>query len=278
MAPTKRIDKTSPIPYYFQLNNILKEDIDNGTWKHEEPLPSEAKLCSMFEVSRTVVRQALNELEKDGLVRREKGRGTFVTKCKIQEHFIQKTYGFYQEMTSKGLEVKTEIIECKLITPHQKIIDYLRLKSNQKVVKISRLRVVNEELVVFVVNYLRSDLCPGLEEEDLTDKSLYQVLWEKYGLKISYGKRDLEAKVASKYEAKIMKVCKGTPLMYLESLSYLEDGTPLEYFEAWHRGDRCKFSVELVPVRGSESRISLEKTDSIFWLGTSSENQHKPIR
>jgi len=77
------IDKTSPVPYYYQLEQLLRERIENGRLKPGDILPSETELCSTFRVSRTVVRQALNKLCQDGIVYKEKGRGTFVAKPKL---------------------------------------------------------------------------------------------------------------------------------------------------------------------------------------------------
>lgn len=261
----KRIDKNSPVPYYYQLEQLLREKIENAELKPGDALPSEAELCSTFGVSRTVVRQALNKLCQDGIVYKEKGRGTFVAKPKLQEKFIQRTYGFYQEMKEKGLEVESKILEHGLIEPPPKIKTLLKLTQGQKVVKTSRLRSVNKELIMFTTTYVRSDLCPGLEEEDLTNRSLYQLLWDKYRLKIFYGQRTLEAVAASKYEAGMLKVPRGSPLIYLESVSYLENGIPIEYFEAWHRGDRCKFAIELVPAEEMKKRMPVHKQDSTFW-------------
>ncbi|GAG92341.1 unnamed protein product, partial [marine sediment metagenome] len=233
----KGIDKISPVPYYYQLEQLLREKIENGRLKPGDVLPSEAELCSTFRVSRTVVRQALNKLCQDGVVYKEKGRGTFVAKPKLQEKFIQRTYGFYQEMKEKGLEVESKVLEHESVEPPVRIRTLLKLSQGQKVVKTFRLRSVNKELVMFTTTYVRSDLCPGLAKEDLTNRSLYQLLWDKYRLKISYGHRTLGAVAASKYEADMLKVPRRSPLIYLESVSYLEDGTPIEYFEAWHRGD-----------------------------------------
>lgn len=267
---SRGIDKTSPVPYYYQLEQLLREKIENGEWQPESTLPSEAELCSTFKVSRTVVRQALNKLCQNGLVYKEKGKGTFVAKPKLQEKFVQSTYGFYEEMKEKGLEVESRVLKHELVDAPPKIKVLLELPEGEKVVKTSRLRSVNKELIMYTTTYVRSDLCPGLEKEDLTNRSLYQLLWDKYKLKISYGHRTLEAVAASRYEAEMLKVPKGSPLVYLESVSYLENGTPVEYFEAWHRGDRCKFSIELVPAREMKKRIPANKRGSAFWFGVPS--------
>jgi len=267
----KEIDKNSPIPYYYQLEQSLREKVENGQWKPGDNLPSEAELCSTFKVSRTVVRQALNKLCQDGVVYKEKGRGTFVAKPKLQEKFIQRTYGFYQEMKEKGLEVESKVLEHELVESPTGIRALLKLTEGQKVVKTSRLRSVNKELIMFTTTYVRSDLCPGLEKEDLTNRSLYQLLWDKYGLKISYGHRTLGAVAASKYEADMLKVPRRSPLIYLESVSYLEDGTPIEYFEAWHRGDKCKFAIELIPAEEMKKRMPTYRENSTFWSGIPSK-------
>ncbi len=266
-----RIDKISPVPYYYQLEQLLREKMENGRLKPGDALPSEAELCSIFGVSRTVVRQALNKLCQDGIVYKEKGRGTFVAKPKLQEKFVQRTYGFYQEMKEKGLEVESKILEHELIEPPIRIKTSLKLTKGLKVVKTSRLRLVNRELIMFTTTYVRSDLCPGLEKEDLTNRSLYQLLWDKYRLKISYGHRTLEAVAASKYEADMLEVPRRSPLIYLESVSYLEDSTPIEYFEAWHRGDKCKFAIELVPAEEMKKRMPTYRENSTFWSGIPSK-------
>ena len=266
-----RIDKNSAVPYYYQLEQLLREKIENGKLKPGDILPPEVELCSTFEVSRTVVRQALNKLTQDGLVYKEKGKGSFVAKPKLQEKFVQSTYGFYQEMKEKGLELESKILEHELIEPPTKIRTLLKLSEGQKVVKTSRLRSVNKELIMFTTTYVRSDVCPGLEKEDLTNRSLYQLLWEKYGLKISYGQRTLEAIAAIEYEADMLKVPRGSPVVYLESVSYLEDGTPFEYFEAWHRGDRCKFAIELVPAEEMKKMMPPHRENSTFWSGMPSK-------
>ena len=267
----REINKNSPVPYYYQLEQLLREKIENSKLKPGDNLPSEAELCSTFGVSRTVVRQALNKLCQDGIVYKEKGRGTFVAKPKLQEKFVQRTYGFYQEMKEKGLGVESKILEHKLVEPPIRIKTLLKLSEGQKVVKTSRLRSVNKELIMFTTTYVRSDLCPGLEKEDLTNRSLYQLLWDKYRLKISYGQRTLEAVAASKYEADMLKVPRGSPVVYLESVSYLGDGTPFEYFEAWHRGDRCKFAIELVPAEEIKKIVLPYRENSTFWPGMPSK-------
>jgi len=275
MKEIEKIDKSSPIPYYYQLEQLLRGKIESGELKPGEALPSESELCSMFEVSRTVVRQALDKLCQDGIIYKKRGKGTFVAKPKIQEKFIQRTYGFYQDMKEKGFEVKSKVLEQRLIEPPVRIKSLLKLAEGEKVVKISRLRYLSGELIMLTTSYIRSEFCPGLEKEDLTEGSLYQRLWDKYGLKISYGYRTLEAVAAGKYEADMLKVPKGSPLVYLESISYVKNGKPIECFEAWHRGDRCKFAVEVILTDEIKMRTPLYKPDSLVLYGVTTTEKKK---
>ena len=104
------IDFGSHIPYYIQLMDILKEKIHTKNWLPGDQIPGEQDLCSLYKVSRTVVRQALQQLELDGEINRRKGKGTFVSLPKISEGLVQKLTGFYQDMVERGLKPVTKVL------------------------------------------------------------------------------------------------------------------------------------------------------------------------
>ncbi len=242
----KELKTDIPLPLYYQLKQQLKKHITNGLWKVEERIPAERELCDIFRVSRTTVRQAINELVNEGLLYRSQGRGTFVAKPKLSEGFIQRAMGFYQEMTSRGLRVETEVLEQAVIIAPDDVSAQLQIDAGAKVIKIERLRAVEGERGLVVDTYIPFDICPNLVEEDLSHGSLYEVLREKYGLKIETGSRTIEAVLASDYDAQLLGIPKGASLLLLKSIGYLADGSPLEYYEAKHRGDKCKFEVEVI--------------------------------
>ncbi|MCB8984172.1 MAG: GntR family transcriptional regulator [Ardenticatenaceae bacterium] len=254
-----KIDRTSYIPFYAQVQDALKEYIEHGEVKPGEQLPSEPELCRMFDVSRTVIRQALRGLEYEGLIVREKGRGTFVAEPKIGESLFQELTGFYQDMASKGLAPVSKVLKQAVIPANAKIAAFLQLPPETPVIRIDRVRYVEGEPIVLVTTYLPHALCPALVEADLTDQSLYAYLEETYNLVIDRGRRILEAVVASEYEAALLEIPEGAPLISLDSISYLESGTPLEYYHALHRGDRSMFEVELIrtrePINGAKSLL-----------------------
>ena len=246
--PTQQIDRNSFIPFYIQVIDSLTEYIESNNLLPGHQLPGEADLCRAFDVSRTVIRQALQELEYKGLIFREKGRGTFVAKPKIHEGLFQELTGFYQDMVAKGHLPRSDVLKQEQVSANQKIADYLNLETGTPVIQIDRLRYVNHEPIVLVTTYLPFQLCPDLTDVDLTNQSLYAYLENEHGLFIARGKRFLEAVVANQLEAELLKVDIGSPLILLNSVSYLPDGTPIEYFHALHRGDRSRFETELVRV------------------------------
>jgi len=239
------IRRDSPVPYYYQLEGFLREQIQHGTWKPGEKIPSEAELCAAFDVSRTVVRQALNELVQEGVLYRRKGKGTFVSEPKIRESLVQHLTGFYEDTVALGLKPSTKVLEQKVIPAAPKIADALGLEEGDPVIMIDRLRFVDGEPILLVITYVPYRLCPELVNEDVSTQSLYAILEKKYGLELIYGRRTLEAVAATKEEAELLQIEEGDPIVLLRSISYLKDGGPIEYFKAIHRGDRSRFEVEL---------------------------------
>jgi len=250
------INREIPLPYYYQLEEILREQIESGKWQVDQKIPSEAELCKTFSVSRTVVRQALSELVNRGLLYRVKGKGTFVAKPKINESLMQNLTGFYEDMIARGLEPVTRVLVQRKTPANKKVAEKLEIQPGAPVIEIERLRSVNDQPITLVTTYLPYELCPGLLQEDLTHQSLYRLLEDKYELMIVRGRRTIEAVAANEREAHLLQVQKNAPLVLLDSVSYLEDGRPVEYFHALHSGKRARFEVELVRVRpGNTPRV-----------------------
>jgi len=245
---TQPIDRQSFVPFYIQVIDSLIEYIENNHLPPGHQLPGEADLCQAFDVSRTVIRQALQELEYKGLIYKEKGRGTFVAKPKIHEGLFQELTGFYQDMVAKGHQPVSDVLKQEKVQATKKVAAFLDLDPDAPVIQIDRVRFINQEPIVFVTTYLPYDLCPDLLDVDLTNQSLYAYLERDYGLVIDSGKRFLEAVIANQREAQLLHVDVGAPLLLLNSVSYLSDGRPIEYFHAVHRGDRSRFETELVRV------------------------------
>jgi GntR family transcriptional regulator len=251
------VDYDSPLPYYVQVKRGLQRRIAQGDWRPGDQLPGEKELCDACGVSRTVIRQALGEMEYEGLIVRRKGKGTFVAEPKIVEGLFQKLTGFYQDMVARGHRPLTKVLKQVLVPAGPDLAARLKVAPETDLVQIDRLRFVEDEPIVWVTTYLPYVLCPKVLHADLADRSLYAFLEEEYGLVIARGHRTIEAVPANEDEARLLQVEKGAPLLLLDSISYLQDGTPIEVYHALHRGDRSKFEVELVRIeeRGSRKAV-----------------------
>ncbi|MBE0690601.1 MAG: GntR family transcriptional regulator, partial [Anaerolineae bacterium] len=239
----------SPIPYYIQVIEALKDRIGRGEWHVVDQLPGEQVLCDMFDVSRTVIRQVLESLRHEGLIVRRKGRGTFVAEPKISESLVARLIGFYQDMTERGLKPETRVLKQQIIPAGKKVGSRLGIMPETPVIEIERLRSVNGEPIQLVVTYLPYNLCQKVIDADFSDQSLYAFLEAECGLYIARGLRVIEAVLANEIESELLGIARGAPLVLIDSVSYLEDGTPMEYYRARHRGDRSKFEVEMVRMR-----------------------------
>jgi len=243
------IDKSSPVPYYHQLKLFIISEVESGRILPTEKIPSETELCERFDISRTVVRQAIKELQNEGYLTTEKGKGTFVSRPKIVGGLVQSLTGFHEDMARRGFTVSTDILAHEVQNAPPRAAEPLGIETGTPVIVISRIRRLNGEPSVYVTTYIPKEICPGLVDEDLSNKSLYAVLEGKYGLEIHRGHRYIGVSLSNEYEARLLNIEVGSPLIELDSTSFLEDGRPLEYFHALHRGDRTRFEVELVRIK-----------------------------
>jgi len=249
------IDFHSNIPYYVQLMDLIKQMIHSKAWKPGSKIPGELELCNSYGISRTVVRQALRELQVQAFVVARKGKGTFVTEPKINESLAQKLTGFYEDMVERGLKPVTQVLHQRVVPCPELIAGHLQVAAGSPVIDIYRVRSVEDAPIQLVTSFVPYDLAPKLATVDLTNRSLYAFLESECGLSIARGRRFIEAVAANELEAKLLQVERGAPLVMLDSISYLEDGRPVEYYHAVHRGDRSRFEVELVRCRGHEPAL-----------------------
>jgi GntR family transcriptional regulator len=250
------INFESHIPYYIQLMDILREKVQQAEWRPGDQIPGEQDLCERYQVSRTVVRQALRELEFEGVISRQKGKGTFISLPKISEGLVQKLTGFYQDMVERGLKPGTQVLHQDVAPSNEKVARFLNIQPGKKVIDIQRLRFINDEPIQLVTTYIPYEICPSLATADLSSQSLYAYLEKESRIYIAKGHRYIEAVLANDYEADLLGIERGSPLLMLDSVSYTEDGQPIEYYHALHRGDRSRFEVELVRVNEASPKTA----------------------
>lgn len=235
-----------PIPYYFQLSNYIERKMKAKEFEPGQLMPSEQEICEKLDISRTVVRQAMAALERKGLITKQSGKRSTVSYPKYQGSLMQNLRGYYEDAVSKGQKPTTRVLRLGIVPAEGEVAEALKLKEGEPVIMLNRLRFLDGDPEVLVVTYLPESKCPGLVREDLTNQSLYELLARKYGLVISQGYRTVEAIALERADAKLFGVQPGRPALLLKSVGLLEDGTPLEYYVAKHRGDRSQFQIYLV--------------------------------
>jgi len=242
---TRGLDKSSAVPYYQQLKEILRADIARLGLRPGDRLPGDHELCERYGVSRPVVRQALSELQYEGVLQRVKGRGTFVLPQLTSQSLVQSLTGLFDDVAALGRTLRSEVRSLKVVAADADIALRLELAPGTAVVEIERLRFVDDEPWVYTVSHVPAALAPDLVDQDLRDQSLYALLERRYGLRLARSRRTVEAHGASAALARDLRLPRHGAVLKLTNVSYGTDNRPVETFVAYHRGDRSRFEVEL---------------------------------
>jgi GntR family transcriptional regulator len=239
----RQVDRTTNVPLWMQLRNTLRDQINSGSLQPNQKLPSESELCELYGVSRTVVREALGQLVADRLIYKITAKGAFVARRGAEDDFVGTTIGFWDEMSEKGRQVTTQVLEQSLRRPTERERVALRLDSAEEVVGLRRLRAVDGRVSLLVATALPARLVPGLESANLRNQSLYDTLRRRYGLMPARAERWIEAVTATPEQARLLEVPAGTPLLGIESITSLTDAGPVEYYYALHRSDQSRLHI-----------------------------------
>jgi len=240
------LNKDVPIPLYYQFKVILLEKIRSGELAEAECLPTEMTFVAELGISRSTLRQAFNELVNEGYLVREKGKGTFVSKPKVDEGFFQKLDSFNHEMNLKGLKPGTKVLSLAALPGRADVNRQLGLRDDEKLILLSRIRMADDEPLIYLETWLPYMPFASILDVDFTTESLYQVLEERFHSRVERAVRKIEAVGATSLEASMLGVKPGAPVCLVRSTAYLADGTAIEHSIARYRGDRNQFTVELV--------------------------------
>lgn len=256
-APADAIDRRSAAPMYDQLRRLIIDGIARDGLQPGDPLPGEHRLCERYGISRTVVRQALAQLEHEGLVERVKGKGTFVSRPRTSESLVHTLVGLYDDVEQRGGHVHSDVLRHERVSADAEVAEALEVLVGATVVVLERLRHVDGEPWSLSTTWMPDDIGTATLGVDLTEASLYRLL-RSQGVVATHGVRSAEATVATHEQAKHLGVSAGSALLRLRSISRDDTDRPIEYFIAHHRGDRSRFEFQL---RQEQSQASLLLVD-----------------
>ena len=239
------VNKDLPIPLYHQLKDSLLKAIEAGKWKEDEQLPNETRLAEHYGVSKITVRQALQELASMGYIRREQGRGTFVSQPKFVEG-PRELMSFTEEMEAHRLAPASRVLERAVRQADAEVAAALEIGEGDEVFVLKRLRLAEDEPMGVQTAHIPLAIAPGLAGERFEGASLYAVLQAKFGVQPAAARETYRAILASGEDAALLQVSAGAPLFAAERITTSRAGRPFEFVRSVMRGDRYRIVLNLV--------------------------------
>lgn len=231
-------------PLYVQIKDRLRGQILDGTYQPHQQLPSEAEMIASFNVSRITVRQALGDLEAEGLIFRLHGKGTFVSKPKAFQD-LGRLQGFGEAMRQKGYETFAQVIGMRNIVPSPQVRERLQLGKRAHVTELQRVRFLNREPISLDVSYLPATLGQRLARHDLATRDVFAILENDLGLQLGHADLQIGAALADAALASHLKVAEGSSVLCIERTTHGADGTPIDYENLFYRGDAFQYRVRV---------------------------------
>lgn len=228
------------LPLYVQIAEGLIDKIESGILVAGEQLTSERELSKSLGVTRVTLRQALQLLQAEGLIERRRGSGNYIAEPKI-ERATSRLNPFTQGMRRSGFATGAEVILMDRRMAKISTANRLKVPVTSDLYYCHRVRSVNKQPIMIEKFYLPVHFFPGFDELNLDDRSIYEALQTEYNVYVHRAEQSLEAVAASEYEAALLGVPVGSPLLLERRLAFDRDDRPIEYAKDLYRGDRFKF-------------------------------------
>ncbi|TCS81827.1 GntR family transcriptional regulator [Tepidibacillus fermentans] len=239
----KVIDKESRIPLYYQLMEIIIDEIESGKLRENDQIPSERELCEKYDISRATVRQAIQELEKEGYLYKQHGKGTFVSPKEFKQDLLH-FYSFTEEMKKLGKTPTSRVIKFEVIESDAKIAKKMNISIGDIVYKFIRLRLADQQPMMLETTYLPYQRFPNVKQSDLEQKALYDILTERFNVSFIKAEESFQSVNTRKHEAQLLEYEENRPSMMIERTTFDKIGI-IEYTVGIARGDRFKYRVVL---------------------------------
>jgi GntR family transcriptional regulator len=240
----KSINRDSRLPLYTQLYEILRARITSGEWTPGEMIPPEHELMDSHQISRTTVRQTLDMLVNEGLIYRQRGRGTFVAHPPMEQALLR-IISFTDDMQQRGFEPSTEVLFSGLVPAPQDISEKLQIEPGEELARLERLRLADGEPMSVEESYLVHRYCSGVLEGDYASNPLREALERDYGIRWLRAKQVMRAIPPDRRMADLLSVGLDSALLFFERVSFSQENIPVEFLRIYYRGDRYVLYNEL---------------------------------
>jgi GntR family transcriptional regulator len=249
-----------PIPLHHQVYLDLKAALDAREWRAGDRLPTERDLAARYGCSLITIRRALSELVREARLERTRGRGTFVLAPRIDVDFAG-ALSFTEEMQTRGLDPETRLVAARPEAAGEAVATALGLELGSPTLYLERLRLADGEPLLLEQVHLPAERFPGLLATDLEGGSLYELLTERYGVRVARAREALEPVLLRAREARLLGRRPGSPALLIEGIASTADGTPIEFGRTFVRGDRTRYYVERVVIRPHWARPAINEEE-----------------
>ncbi len=236
------LERSSPIPLYHQLKQLLAAKIQAGDWKAGDLIPAEAELQATYALSRTTVRLALRELEVDGTLSRYRGRGTFVSKPKLT-HSSDPARGLASALEAQGIAASWRVLAADWVDPPEDVRVQLQISNDARAYCLKRLRLAGEEPIGLHIAHVAAPFADTLNSTALGEGSSLSYLDHHVAVMGGSAERLIDATVASPEDAALLEIEAGTPMLRIRRLIVSRGGAPIEHCQSIYRGDRFQYHV-----------------------------------
>ncbi len=242
--PEYQLDKTGFIPLYYQIQRVLMEKIRSGELSEGDFLQSEEELARLYQVSRMTARQALHGLKASGYALSQKGRGTFVTRPKMEKNVLH-LLGFTEDMKQRGMVPSSRLLEQTVIKATDDLAEKLKVTAGDPVIHLRRLRLADGIPMALEDSNIPLKFFPGLERISFAKQSLYRVLRENFGVRVGWADEVIEALPATREESELLTIPKRACILAISRVITTIEETPIEVACSRYRGDRYRASIRV---------------------------------
>ena len=233
----------SSVPMHTQIREIIRRRVLDGTYAPHSQMPSESQMMEAFSVSRITIRQALGDLQKEGLIFKVPGKGSFVAKPKAFQN-LSRLQGFGEAMGPSGYETFSQVLSTRRMAAGELVARRLALKPGEPVLEIQRLRYLNREPISVDVSYFPLALGERLAQEDLATRDIFVILENDFGLHLTHADVQIEAISADEFLARQLRIAEASPLLRIERLTYADD-QPIDFEFLYYRGDAFQYRLRI---------------------------------
>ena len=257
-ANDRVIDPNQVVPLYHQIYLILREQILEGRYS-SQPLPGELVLAEQFNVSRVTMRRALQDLVKEGLIARGRGKGTFVKPRRDNRPLSDRNIAslLSERSDNNGLSLM-DVLEVTRVSPPPDILDALLLNSRDFVQKTVRVRSDSKQPIAYLTSYMPESIAQNIGRRDLQHKSI-ETLLEESGIQVVKARQSLSARLADSAVASVLNMPVGAPLLAVTRIAYTHNDRPVELLRALYRPDKMDYHLALDSIDSNGDRVWIHR-------------------